>query len=269
MRGGETVRCEIIYEDEEILIVHKPAGLATQSANLAEMDVVSELKNYLAGKNRGVEGTKPAARSGVEGTKQAARRGAKGVKPAAGQGAAPYVGIVHRLDQPVEGLLAFAKTKAAAAALTRQLGNGTLNKTYLAAVFGDPLPKGELLDMIRKEKNVAQVVTGREGEFSDAKQAKLCYERLDAKAVLPGTALLKVQIETGRFHQIRAQLSHAGFPILGDAKYGSEASKAFSKEKGIRNLTLCANELTLTHPRTKREYSWNCTPAWLSELFVE
>ena len=218
--------------------------------------MVSELKNYLAGKNRGVEGTKPAT-----------RRGAKGVKPAAGQGA-PYIGIVHRLDQPVEGLLAFAKTKAAAAALTRQLGNGTLNKTYLAAVFGDPLPKGELLDMIRKEKNVAQVVTGREGEFSDAKQAKLCYERLDAKAVLPGTALLKVQIETGRFHQIRAQLSHTGFPILGDAKYGSEASKAFSKEKGIRNLALCANELTLTHPRTKREYSWNCTPAWLSELFV-
>ena len=251
------MRCEIIYEDEELLIVHKPAGLATQSANLAEMDVVSELKNYLAGKNRGVEGTKPAA-----------RRGAKGAKPAAGQGA-PYIGIVHRLDQPVEGLLAFAKTKAAAAALTRQLGNGTLNKTYLAAVFGEPLPKGELLDMIRKEKNVAQVVTGREGEFSDAKQAKLCYERLDAKAVLPGTALLKVQIETGRFHQIRAQLSHAGFPILGDAKYGSEASKAFSKEKGIRNLALCANELTLTHPRTKREYSRNCTPAWLSELFVE
>ena len=241
------MRCEIIYEDEELLIVHKPAGLATQNANMAEMDVVSELKNYLAAKNRA----------------------AKGAKSAVGQGIAPYLGIVHRLDQPVEGLLAFAKTKAAAAALTRQLGNGTLNKTYLAAVYGEPLPKGELLDMLRKEKNVAQVVTEREGEFTDAKQAKLCYERLDAKAMLPGTALLKVQIETGRFHQIRAQLSHAGFPILGDAKYGSEASKAFSKEKGIRNLALCANELTILHPKTKRKISWNCTPAWLPELFVE
>jgi len=139
----------------------------------------------------------------------------------------------------------------------------------LAAVYGEPLEKAELFDLLRKEKNIAQVVTGREGEFSDAKPAKLHYERLDAKASLPGTALLKVEIETGRFHQIRAQLSHAGFPILGDAKYGSEESKAFSKANGIRNLSLCANELTVLHPKTKRKFTWNCTPSWLSELFVE
>ncbi|MBO4749235.1 MAG: RluA family pseudouridine synthase [Lachnospiraceae bacterium] len=247
------MRCEIIYEDEEILIVHKPAGLATQSAKLAESDVVSELKNYLAAEKRT---TNP-----VPGVHLAAKKRA----------GAPYLGVVHRLDQPVEGLLAFAKTKNAAAALTRQLGSGTLNKKYLAATFGEPNdPQAELCDMLRKDGNVTQVVTEKmdgNGAFADAKPAKLKFQRLDAKSLLPGTALLEVEIETGRFHQIRAQLSHAGIPILGDRKYGSEASKAFSTQNGVRNLALCACELTLIHPKTKKKLSWNCKPSWLPTFF--
>ena len=136
--------------------------------------------------------------------------------------------------------------------------------------------------MLRKDGNVAQVVTERmdgnvaqivteknraNGAFADAKPAKLKFQRLDAKSLLPGTALLEVEIENGRFHQIRAQLSHAGIPILGDRKYGSEASKAFSAQNGVRNLALCACELTLIHPKTKKKLSWNCKPSWLPTFF--
>ena len=98
------MRCEILYEDETIIVIRKPAGLATQSAKVGEADVVSELKKYLA------------------------ENGAKN----------PYIGVVHRLDQPVEGLLVFAKTKDAAAGLTKQLSAGTLNKHYYALVCGKP-----------------------------------------------------------------------------------------------------------------------------------
>ena len=102
------MRTEILYEDKSIVVVRKPAGLAVQSAGIGQPDVVSELKSYLA-KLPG------AVRSG------------KGE---------PYLGIVHRLDQPVEGLLVFAKDKKAAAALSKQLTEGALNKHYYAVLCG-------------------------------------------------------------------------------------------------------------------------------------
>ena len=104
----KTMRTKIIYEDNDIIIVHKPAGMATQTSRIGQQDVVSELKNYLA-RN---DGSAVVAGS-----------------PTSGQ--APYLGIVHRLDQPVEGLLVFAKSKEAAAKLTKQLSKGTLNKALL------------------------------------------------------------------------------------------------------------------------------------------
>ena len=97
------MRTEILYEDNSVLVIRKPAGLAVQSARIGQADVVSELKSYLA--------------------KQAG----------AGQGE-PYLAVIHRLDQPVEGVLVFAKEKKAAAALTKQLSDGTLNKHYYAVL---------------------------------------------------------------------------------------------------------------------------------------
>ena len=148
------MRTEILYEDKIIMVIRKPAGLAVQSAGIGQPDVVSELKSHLA---------------------KLPDTGRLG--PGKGE---PYLGIVHRLDQPVEGVLVFAKEKKAAAALTKQLSDGTLNKHYYAVLCGYPaVAEGELVDYLRKEGSVAVAVTGREKNFPDAKIAKLHYSILE------------------------------------------------------------------------------------------
>lgn len=232
------MQTQIVYEDEAVLVIRKPAGLATESAGIGQKDVVSELKNYVAKKN---------------------------------PGKMPYLGVVHRLDQPVEGLLVFAKTKKAAENLTAQLGKGTLKKEYLAVVCGKvPENTGRLVDYLAKEKGMAVVkdtadaktekdVDAQAGKAADpqAKKAVLTYTK---KAETEKFTLLAVQIETGRFHQIRAQLSHAGFPILGDEKYSSEESKELSREKKIRFTALCAASLSFRHPVTGKTMAFTQAP---------
>lgn len=224
------MQTQIVYEDEAVLVIRKPAGLATESAGIGQKDVVSELKNYVAKKN---------------------------------PGKMPYLGVVHRLDQPVEGLLVFAKTKKAAENLTAQLGKGTLKKEYLAVVCGKvPENTGRLVDYLAKEKGMAVVKNAADAKTekdvdAQAKKAVLTYTK---KAETEKFTLLAVQIETGRFHQIRAQLSHAGFPILGDEKYGSEESKELSREKKIRFAALCAASLSFRHPVTGKTMAFTQTP---------
>lgn len=240
------MQTQIVYEDEAVLVIRKPAGLATESAGIGQKDVVSELKNYVAKKN---------------------------------PGKMPYLGVVHRLDQPVEGLLVFAKTKKAADNLTAQLGKGTLKKEYLAVVCGKvPENTGRLVDYLAKEKGMAVVkdaadtqsekdadaqakkdadVQAEKAADPQAKKAVLTYTK---KAETEKFTLLAVQIETGRFHQIRAQLSHAGFPILGDEKYGSEESKELSREKKIRFTALCAASLSFRHPVTGKVMAFTQAP---------
>lgn len=232
------MQTQIVYEDEAVLVIRKPAGLATESAGIGQKDVVSELKNYVAKKN---------------------------------PGKMPYLGVVHRLDQPVEGLLVFAKTKKAAENLTAQLGKGTLKKEYLAVVCGKvPENTGRLVDYLAKEKGMAVVrdtadaqakkdadVQAEKAADAQAKKAVLTYTK---KAETEELTLLAVQIETGRFHQIRAQLSHAGFPILGDEKYGSEESKELSREKKIRFTALCAASLSFRHPATGKVMAFTQAP---------
>lgn len=234
------MQTQIVYEDEAVLVIRKPAGLATESAGIGQKDVVSELKNYVAKKN---------------------------------PGKMPYLGVVHRLDQPVEGLLVFAKTKKAAENLTAQLGKGMLKKEYLAVVCGKvPENTGRLVDYLAKEKGMAVVrdtadadvqaekaadVQAEKAADPQAKKAVLSYTK---KAETKELTLLAVQIETGRFHQIRAQLSHAGFPILGDEKYGSEESKELSREKKIRFTALCAASLSFRHPVTGKIMAFTQAP---------
>lgn len=224
------MQTQIVYEDEAVLVIRKPAGLATESAGIGQKDVVSELKNYVAKKN---------------------------------PGKMPYLGVVHRLDQPVEGLLVFAKTKKAAENLTVQLGKGMLKKEYLAVVCGKVTENtGRLVDYLAKEKGMAVVKDAADTQAEkaadpQAKKAVLTYTK---KAENGRFTLLAVQIETGRFHQIRAQLSHAGFPILGDEKYGSEESKELSREKKIRFTALCAASLSFRHPVTGKTMAFTQAP---------
>lgn len=203
----------IQYEDKELLVIYKPAGLATQSARVTSPDLVSSVMRHLKG--------------------------------------AP-VYVIHRLDQPVEGLLVLAKTKQAAAGLSKQLQAGTLNKQYYALVYrgAEELPKEEILaDYLWKNPQTqkAEIVAQASGK---GKQAKLHYRVMTGKDDI---ALLDVRIETGRFHQIRAQLAHAGFPILGDQKYGTQTSMERSEELGIKNVSLFAYALTFTHPKTGKQ----------------
>lgn len=203
----------IQYEDQELLVVYKPAGLATQSARVTSPDLVSSVTRHLKG--------------------------------------AP-VYVVHRLDQPVEGLLVLAKTKKAAAGLSKQLQAGTLNKQYYALVYrgAEELPKeGILADYLWKNPQTqkAEIVAQASGK---GKQAKLHYRVMTGKDDI---ALLDVRIETGRFHQIRVQLAHAGFPLLGDQKYGTQTSMERSEELGIKNVSLFAYALTFTHPKTGKQ----------------
>lgn len=229
------MKTKILYEDEALFIIHKPAGLAVQSARVGQMDVESELRNYM--------------------TADARKKGMKG----AGN---PYIGLVHRLDQPVEGLLAVAKTKEAAAVLTKQLSLGTLNKQYLAVVYlqnTQALQEASFQDYMIKDGQLAKIVTK---DTIQAKEARLQYCILQKSAADDGreVALVQIHIETGRFHQIRCQMAYHGMPLLGDVKYGTEASMAISHVSGIRQTALCADYISLKHPKNGKILQFKIQP---------
>ena len=221
------MKTQILYEDNDIIVCYKPAGIAVQTAGIAQQDMVSELKNYLAG--------------GSAHNKQAG-------------GKEPYVAVVHRLDQPVSGVLVFAKNKTAAASLSAQVQDGRAEKIYRAMVCGtfEEAKEGVLEDILYKDvkSNTSRVVQPGSKEAGLGKKAKLAYKVLQELS-LEGQSYseLEIKLYTGRHHQIRVQFSHAGHPILGDTKYGSEVSKALSAQIG-KGLKLCAYRLTLVHPKT-------------------
>ncbi len=232
------MRTKIIYEDAHVIVAYKPAGLATQTAKIGQADMVSELKNYLS---------------------------------AAQKGKASYLGVIHRLDQPVEGLLVFAKSKQAAAGLTKQLTQGILNKQYYAVTCGNPTAQeAKLVDYLYKDATgKAQIVTGRQEQCPEAKKAVLQYRILKKMSTEGSIFLADIHIETGRFHQIRAQMAHAGMPLLGDSKYGTEDSLAYSREQGIRNVALCAYSIEFAHPATGKKLSFQVEPEGRAFIMFE
>lgn len=219
----------ILFEDNDILVVYKPAGIATQTARLGQQDMLSELKNYLAG--------------------QEAYRG-KGE---------PYLGMIHRLDQPVSGILVFAKTKEAAAKLSAQAADKgkSMQKHYCAVVYGKPeQPEATLTDYLVKnaKTNLSEIASKSN---TAAKLARLSYKQVAAG---DNYAKLDITLFTGRHHQIRVQLAHAGMPILGDGKYGNEKSGDLSRQLQCRNIALCAYGLEFVHPATGKELSFVIEP---------
>ncbi|MCR5210627.1 MAG: RluA family pseudouridine synthase [Lachnospiraceae bacterium] len=215
-------RIEIIYEDKDIIVCHKYPGIAVQSARAGEKDMESELKCYLHAK----EPDRPL-----------------------------YLAVIHRLDQPVEGVVVFAGNKKAAASLSAQVsakGDAGMQKEYTAEVFGRmPSDEGTLTDYLVKDaKTNSSSVTD---DSSVGKKAVLHYK---VKETEDKTQILTILLETGRHHQIRVQLSHAGAPIIGDMKYGSEESMEYSKENDIKTVRLKASRLEFTHPSTKKRVSF-------------
>lgn len=268
------MKTEIIFEDKDILVVYKPAGLATQTARVGQQDVVSELKNYLWQKRM--------------------------VTGAALGRPAPYLGVIHRLDQPVEGLLVFALNAKAAAGLTEQLQEqawagaqkrwqagpqeqgqagmqkqgqaglqeqapaGLLHKKYYGVVCGKARQEEEeLVDYLYKNKENRAVIVENpekaEGDFP-VKKAVLKYRALQVTQRPQLLTLVDIHIFTGRFHQIRAQMAHRGMPLLGDMKYGGESAKTSAKSLYISDVALCAYSLEFVHPGTGREIGFQIKP---------
>lgn len=220
----------IVYEDDVLLVVHKPMGIATETARVGQADLVSELKNY---RKRKGEDT--------------------------------YIGVVHRLDQPVEGLLVFAKDGKTAKKLSDELRKGILVKKYVALVAGVPgTAEGELTDYLWKDgrTNLSRVVSG---ETKDAREASLRWQMLQHNDV---AALLEIELYTGRHHQIRVQMAHAGFPLLGDLKYGSAASRELSRRFAVNSTALLAHEIRLIHPSTAKEMNFSLNCDKFTKIFV-
>lgn len=214
---------EIIFEDRHILVCIKPAGVPVQSRQVTTPDMVSLLKNHL--------------RSSHPGKRE------------------PYLGLIHRLDQPVEGLLVFAKTPAAARALSRQLQSSGFGKRYLALLSAvPPQTEATLEDYIVKNgrTNTSRICTP---DTPGGKPARLHYKVLSTQ---DACALAGIILDTGRHHQIRVQMAHIGCPIVGDRKYGQSSHGSHPPMSG--QLRLYASSLSFLHPATGEPLTFHHTP---------
>ena len=168
----------------------------------------------------------------------------------------PYVGLIHRLDQPVEGLLIIGKTKDATAQLTKQLSGNNFNKKYYAIVYGDVRKEKDCFtDYIEKTNQFATI---KNEKTQNSKKAILSYEKITS--FQKDITLLDIEIETGRFHQIRCQLSNHGMPIIGDVKYGTDGSKQIAKQNNIKHVLLYSYYLECFHPKTNQKLEFKINP---------
>ena len=239
----------ILYEDKDIIVCHKPAGIATQTARVGQADMVSEITNYLLRPEhgRGKGRLREDGRQQSEGGRQQDNT----------LQAIPYVGVVHRLDQPVEGILVFAANKQAAAELSRQIAENRMEKYYYAVICGqERTDDGRLEDYLVKDNrtNISRIVPP---EVKGAKKAVLEYEILTPKAEI---ALAKIRLYTGRHHQIRVQMSHAGMSLLGDYKYADAQTVRISEQMHVKEVALCACQLSFQHPRTGKRMDFKIRP---------
>ncbi len=209
----------ILYEDNHLLVVEKPENLPVQADASGDADLLSVCKAYVKERYR-----KPGE---------------------------VYLGLVHRLDRPVGGVMVFARTSKAAGRLTSQFKDRTAHKRYVAIVEGKAPAFGECVDWLLKDEktNTTRVVPeGTDG----AKKAILRYRTLAREN---GTSLLDVELLTGRPHQIRVQLSSRGLPIVGDMRYNPNA-------KPGTQIRLWSYTLTITHPTQQEPMTFYSIPQW-------
>ena len=210
---------KVIYEDNHIIVVEKPVNIPSQGDKTGDEDLLSMVKQYIKEKYKK-------------------------------QGNV-YVGLVHRLDRPVGGVMVFAKTSKAASRLSNQVREKEMQKTYLSIVNGKMEKNSETLeDYLLKDERNNKSKTVKEGT-KDSKLAVLDYEVLKYDEQLD-LSVLKIKLHTGRHHQIRVQLSSRNHSIYGDQKYGGRGHG--------KQITLWAYELTLIHPTTKEKMTFHSIP---------
>ena len=211
----------IVFEDEHVLVVKKDAGIPVQAGKMRMMDLQGLIKNELYRRNR--------------------------------TGGEPYLGLIHRLDQPVEGVMVFAKTPFAAAGLSEQVQDGRMKKYYLALLCGQPSEdSGKLVDYLIKDGRTNTSSVAKE-YTKDAKRSELNYQVLERRE---DTALVEVELLTGRHHQIRVQMANAGWPLYGDTKYNPQ----FQETTEYVQTALCAYKLSFVHPKTKKVMEFSIEP---------
>lgn len=189
----------ILYEDNHIIVVEKKPNILCQGDYTKDLDLLTMIKNYLK-----VKYNKPGN---------------------------VYLGLVHRLDRPVGGIMVFAKTSKAASRLSESIRNHELKKEYLLICEGNINNNGMFEDYIKKDGTVSKIVSEKDGKYS-----KLEYEVIAKKDNLN---LVKVNLITGRHHQIRLQFAHHGYPLYGDQLYGNQ-----NKEQ----IALYAYHISFYHP---------------------
>ncbi len=199
----------IIYEDNHLLVVEKSINIPVQADSSNDKDLLTILKEYIKQKHH-----KPGN---------------------------VYLGLVHRLDRPVGGLMVFAKTSKAASRLSEQVRTNKLKKTYYAILEGKANKNDTLVDKLLKDTKINMVKVDDKG-----KEAILSYELLEYKEPY---SLVKVDLKTGRSHQIRVQFSSRNLPLYGDQRYNKNA-------KVGEQIALFAKEITFTHPTTKEELTF-------------
>ncbi|MEX0945480.1 MAG: RluA family pseudouridine synthase [Balneolaceae bacterium] len=206
---------EILFEDNHLIAVVKPNGLLSQEDITGEPDVLSLCKNYLK-----KEYNKPGN---------------------------VYLGLLHRLDKPVSGVMLLAKTSKAASRISEQIRKRKVKKSYLAVVSGITPANGILTHYLLKDKSTNKVKIVH-SEIKGAKKAELIYHTIETSQ---GLSLLKISLITGRAHQIRVQLSEEGFPILGDHKYG---------DGKFDEIALHAHIFEVEHPTLKKPIIFESKP---------
>ncbi|MCI9020436.1 MAG: RluA family pseudouridine synthase [Eubacterium sp.] len=218
-------KIKILYEDADILVCVKPAGTASETRKSGEQDMVSLLRNYRHG--RGEE---------------------------------PYAGLVHRLDQPVEGILVFGKHARSTSALSRQLARGGFSKIYLAVTEkAMPQQEGRLVDFLKKDSRSNTSFVAAQGE-AQAKKAELLYQVLETQARQERVQnLVRIELLTGRHHQIRVQMAHLGTPLAGDLKYGRQETA--SRGTQAAGPALCACGLEFLHPASRKKMKFHICPS--------
>ena len=196
----------VIYEDNHLLVVDKPINIPVQADSSKDVDLLTMLKQYVKNKYKKMGNV--------------------------------YLGLVHRLDRPVGGVMVFAKTSKCASRLSKQIKDGDFKKIYYAVVEGNIFEKGLLKDKLLKNSKTNTVNVDENG-----KDAKLYFERIEYADNL---SLIKINLYTGRSHQIRVQFSSRGYPLYGDHKYNKNCNDK-------SQIALFAKELSFYHPITKEK----------------
>lgn len=199
----------IIYEDNHLLVVEKPINIPVQEDSSKDLDFLTLLKDFIKKRDN-----KPGN---------------------------VFLGLIHRLDRPVGGIMVFAKTSKCASRLSEQVRNRTFKKTYFAIVEGKVEEKATLVDKLLKDTKNNIVRVDKNG-----KESILDYELIEYKYNL---SLVKINLKTGRSHQIRVQFSSRGHALYGDQKYNSNSVVG-------EQIALFANSIVFNHPITKEELTF-------------